>query len=446
MHIAKHWALVTPFKRNADGAGASGGASAPVIEAPVVDNGGADADLIDFAAPDIGDIGNVLKNGGDLPKAGSKKKEPEPKNEPETNPEPKKGAKEPKNTDSKGEPAVASLRKAYESLKAEHEELKKTHSAGDPRVKALEAERDSARKDLEDARKRVTEHEERSLLGNPAVRKQLDDMDSEYNSKAGRFYSRTPELDHPTVQRLTQQFARLPFGTPQYKEAFAQFEQIVDEALGGDGVTTHRKLQSTMDWIEETYDFAKRRPQVERDIHSNARKLFTESQTREYTSRRDHISSLIKRAGEVPEEMEKTDPFHPRVVLKQFDSGLSEEQIAKLDANIPEFIHLAINGVAPRSEADYVGMTPEQIQESQARESQRIQMAKDHMVDALHLGMRAARRIPYLIKELAKYKELANKNAQAEPPEPGNGGDSSPSEEDDLQNYKAPDLNKLSFV
>lgn len=410
-----------------EGEGDAGGGTAV---ADAGDAGGADpnADILSFEMPDAGAIADGIVGKG-TPKAPPVT--PPAKKEPVT--PPAKGSEPGK------EEPVAKLRTSYETLKREHAELKSKFEAGDPRVKALEAERDEAKRNWDESKKRNEEYETKLALSNPAVVKELREMDEKYDKQAQRFYGSVPEISHPVISQLVQKYSRLPFGQANYREAREAFETEVNAALGAGEGEIHRKLEKTLGWIEDTADFAKQRPDVERRVHANARQLSQDAETKSFGEKKSHFTNLAKAALTVPEGMEKTDPMHPRVIIKNFDDQLEPAVREKLDAGIIDFADLALNGVPPRTEKDYAGLSPQQIQERQATEQKRVQQARDHAVDVMVNGARALRRLPVLMQMLAKYKEKAAKLGDGEPPVPGDG-EGGDTQDGDLKNLKMPEI------
>lgn len=423
-----------------------GGGGGTGVADPGADPGGSGADpnidIIEFEAPDPAAITEAITKGGEIPKPGTKgKKDTPPKKDDPSNPPPK----DKKDDDTPpGEPPVAKLREQYEATKKELEELKKTHAAGDPRVKALEKERDDAKAEWEAEKKKRGEYEEQISLMNPAVTKELKELDDAYNGVAAKFYTRVPEMNTGVVNELVKQYAKLPFNTPEFRAAHTEFEKAVNKALGGDDEKEHKRLDATMEFISETYDFATKRPGIEKSARENHRKLVLDADRKTYTSRKTEIADLISKSREVPEDLIKANPNHPRVALLNFDKAIGEDKAKELDANIEEFIHLALNGHAPRSEEDYAGMTDAQVKESKAREAKQVKDARDHLVHVLHLGSRWIRRAPFLVAELARLREKVGEELGGDPPPPddpnagggGGGGDAG----DDLAKFKAPPI------
>lgn len=422
-----------------DGAGGGGGGSA--VADPPAAPANPSQDIIDFQAPDIHDVTEAIKTGGEPPDPATPPVKPDPKT-PEPKPDPKPDPKAPKG----GEPPAAQLRRELEASKSELAELKKKLEAGDPRL--VEAQNAVKAKETEilDVRKRAEELERRVMMQDPNVNGKLREMDESYNRDAGKFYQRVPELDAGTFQALTTEYFKLPFGKEGYKEARAAFEQKVNERLGAEEGRDHRKLEQVMAFIERTHDFAHDREKLSKEVSTNARKLYADGQKKHFTTKVERVKSILSKAGEVPEDMASTNPLHPKVLLKNFDSVLTPEQIAAFDKGIEGWIQLVVAGVSPRSEEDYTGMTPEQIAESQREEAARVETARDHAVDVMYNGLRAMRRIPYLIKELQKARARLKEINPEPPPDPtsGEAGGNNPAP-DDIRNFQAPDLSKVQF-
>jgi hypothetical protein len=394
---------------------------AAVADAPPAADPGAapdpNADILSFDMPDAGAIAaDILK--GETPDITKGKKPAAP---PAVKPPEPKPAEPGKTQPKPGEEPIAQLRSSYETLKAEHTELKKRVEAGDPRLKALEAERDAAKKELDSEKKRTADYEQKMALENPAVVKELRDADAKYNGDAAKFYRSVPEISHPVISDLVTEYAQLPFNKPGYADARNAFEAKVNRALGGDDTNHSRKLEKTLEWIEASYDYGIARPGIEQRVRQNARKLSFEHEQKSWGEKKTHVSGLIQKAFGVPEGMDKTDPHHPQVVLKRLDEGFKPEQVAAFDKGIAEFVELAINGVPPRGESDYAGLTPQQIEERKAVEGQNVAAARDHLVTIAVNGLKALRRLPTLYALLAKLKEKSGSVIEGEPPDPGTG-------------------------
>lgn len=417
-----------------------GEAAAPAAADPGTgggDTGGGgdpNADILSFEMPDPSAVAADIIKGKTPGEGGDPKATPAVK-PPAVKPPEKKV--EPATPPPKDEP-IAQLRNSYETLKKEHAELKQRVEAGDPRLKALEAERDAAKKDLDEQRKRAETLEQQQALNNPAVVKELREADGKYQGDADKFYRAVPEISHATVSQLVNEYSKLPFNSPDYRAAREAFDVKVNRLLVGDGADENavsRKLEKTLDWIESSHEYALERPRIEARVRTNARQLAHDHESKTYGEKKTHLSGLIQKAMNVPEGMDKSDPHHPQVVLKNFDSNLTPEQVASFDKGIAEFVELAVNGVPPRTETDYAGLTPQQIQERKATEAANVQAAKDHLVHVAVNGLKALRRIPTLYALLAKYKEIAGKRVDGDPPEGGGTGD----------NPDAGDLTKIEF-
>lgn len=404
-------------------------------------DGGGDGDLLTLAAPDI-DVAAAFASGkSEAPPEPGKKDAPKPAPKPPAKP----GAPpEPKS----GEPPAAQLRKELEATKAELASLKTRIEAGDPRVKDLEAAVKAKEAELGSEKTRAEQYRERLLLMDPSVAEELVTLDSGYNKKAGSFYRSVTEIGQPQVNALVEEFARLPHGKAEYGAARQQWEAKVNEALGATDGAEHRKLERAIAFIEETYDFAVDRGQAERKVRAEASTREFEGSVKGYSTKAIRVDDLIKRAGEVTPDMETSNPLHPDVVLKNFLSVLTEEQQAKMKQGIPEFIRLAIAGLKPRSQADYAGLSPDQIAESRATETARAQTAQDHAVRVIHQGALALRVMPSMWKEIQRLRAKVKEDADGAPPDPsGNGGDSQGGGDEmtELKNLRAPDVSKLSF-
>lgn len=402
--------------------------------------GGGDSDLLTMTPPDIDATNAFLQGKADAPPAPGKK---------DGAPAPKKDAPAPapKKDGQTNEPPANQLRKELEATRAELADAKKRLEAGDPKVKELEGSVTAREKELSDLKQRAEDYRQRLLLHDPNVAEELVKLDTDYNARAGKFYRSVVEMGQPQVNALVQEYHRLPFNKPEYAEARRNWEAAVNTALGAQEGQDHRKLAAAIDFLEETHDFAIKRGDVEKSVRSSAQTREFEGQIKGYTAKSERIDGLLKKAGEVPDDLAKANPMHPDVVLGNFLKVLSEEDRKKLTAGVPEFVKFAQAGLKPRSAADYSGMSPEQIAESRAEEEQRYNVAQDHATKILHQGAIALRVIPSMWKEIARLRAKVGETRDGRPPDPSEHGDAGGGggEDDDLRTLTVPDVTSLRF-
>lgn len=418
--------------------------------------GGGDpnAAIIDFRAPDIGDIGDILsgKKDGDpsavppAPKPGDGK--PPVKKEPPAAPPAPKPGDPPKPGTPPAEPPVKQLRDELEAVKKERDELKGTLEKGDPRLKAAEEAVKAKETEISEAKTKLAEYERKLAMADPAVTKELQEKDSAYDGTARKFYASVPELTGDQVHSFVRDFNALPFGKPEYKEARAAFEAKVNAALGGDDEREHRKLEKALGFIEQTHEYAVERPKLVSKIEGSALKLQAEAKVQKYTSKAASVRETLEAAKKIPDGLAQTDPFHPKIMLDLFSKNFAPEQLAEFEKGIPEFVELVAAGIKPRGEQDYAGMTPAQIAESQANESAKLESARKLSIDVMYNGLRALRLFPALVKDWQRLNAKVKEDGDGTPPDPtgGNGGDpNNAGDPNDLKNFKAPNLDSLTF-
>jgi hypothetical protein len=397
-----------------DGGAAAGGAAGDAGAAG--GDGGAaggdgSADFDGFKPPALGDVDFSKTD----PAPPVPKVDPKPTDPPPTDPKKGKGTPQPKAPD--GSPAA--LRAELDALKKEKSEWEAKSKIDDPRIAAAIAERDKFKTDHEAATKQIADYEKRLLLADPAVRQKLEAFDLEYQKKAGRFYTSVPSMDQNRVHALAQEYAKLPFNKPEFAKALEDFEGKVNLALGGTDEKEHRSLERTLDWIRDNVDSSSERAKLSKEVTENAEKIARDSQVQGYQATKKGVDDLLKAAFEVPENL--TDATHPRVALKNFDTALTPEQIAAIDKDIPEFVRLVFAGTPPRTDADFAGMQPEQIREIRQREAANELKARHHAVDIMANGLRALRRFPTLMKELARLRDRVKETAAGDPGADGGG-------------------------
>jgi len=400
-----------------------------------------------FEAPDPDMVSAALSSGvsasPDPVKPPSAKTPPEQKTTPAT----KSGETKPA-----GDPPAKQLRQELETRNSELEatrselaELKKTLEAGDPRIVESQREVREAREALAEAKKQQEEYQRKLEMADPAVNAKLKELDSKFNADAGKFYGRVSEIPSAHVNALVAEYRKLPFGSPEYRQARLEFEQKVNLALGSEEGNEHRKLEATLDFIERQADFLKERYETEQHVQANSRKLILESDRTKYKSQKDRVSGLLAKAREVPEGMAATDPFHPKVAIKAFTDTLPDKG-ESLTKGVPEFVEMVFAGMSPRSDEDYAGMSPEAISESKRNESERHEKARDLAVDVTFNGLKALRLFPSLVKEIQRLTEKLNEGRESLPPDPTRppgttGGDDNAQ----LADFTAPDLDNINF-
>jgi hypothetical protein len=400
-------------------------------------------DVLSFKPPEVDD---VMKDIGGLGDPAVKKEEPAGGKKPEKKEPPVPAKKETAPDPADKTPAgllraeLHATKSEREQLKTELEALKTQYAAGDPKVVEAQAELKKKDAEIAEVKKRADEYEMHAIISNPAFAPEIKAMNEGYDKDAVQFYRGVPEINQDRVNSLLGEYHKLPFGKENYADARAQWEEKVNESLGATDGNTHRKLDRVVEFIEKTHDFVKERGEKWTEVQKNYRGKAIESDKRLYSERAKHVDELLTKAREIPEGLEKADPLHPKVVLKAIDSVLKPEHVEQLDKGIDDYVRLVMTGVAPRTDADYTGMTADQITESQTREIKAYETARDHSADALRNGLRAMRRIPYLMAELQRLRAKVKEENGGEPPDPtkNGGGGGGGGNDDDLTNFKAP--------
>lgn len=396
---------------------------------------GGDAEInefADFTPPDIdfAALGEKKSGGDPAPKAGEKPAEPAT---------PKPGEKPVPAAPVVKDPPAALLRKELETSKAALAAAEKRLQEGDPRLKQYQDDVKAARAELEAERKKSTEYEQKLAVMDPRVTAKVAELDSAHDAVLGKFFLRVPEMDQSSLTALTRQYYQLPFGKEGYPEALRAFEAAVNKQLGGDEITEHKRLPQALEMIEKTFDFLNQRRELEGEIRKNALSLRAAADEQEFGKTKGFISEKLQFAQSVPEELEKTQPFHPKVVLKHVLGAMTPEQKAQTVKGIPEFIELAMGGVKPMGDADFAGLTKEQIAEARELDTAKREHARGGAIDMIYNGAIALRTIPSLWKEIERLNTALSARAAADPDDPtrgaegGGGGDSS-----DIRDFKAP--------
>jgi hypothetical protein len=437
------------FAGESDGGGDPGGGGGDGGDGG---GGGGDANtaILDFRAPDVDIAADFLtgKREDDIstPPAPGKKKEEKPAAAKKPDPVTPQ-AKPVDKTGQTGDPPVKQLREELAALKAERDELKTYKEKGDPKLAEVEASLKAKETEISEAKTRIADYERRLAMADPEVTKELRESDSVYDKDAAKFYTGVPELSQPTINGFVKEYNQLPFGKPEYLEARRAFEAKVNEALGGNEDSEHRKLERALNFIERTHEYATERPKIVQKLNSSALKLQKEAQAGAYSKQSDFVKDAIAKAQIIPEGIEKTDPYHPKLMLKAFMEVIPEEGRAAFTKDIPEFISRVLAGPKPRSEQDYAGMTPEQVRESQSAESEQHEVDRRIAADVMYNGLRALRLFPVLVKDWRRLREKLKEDVDTDPPDPTKGGtgDGNADPLDDIRNFKAPDLSKVNI-
>lgn len=436
---SKLWRITRLFAdppAGADGGNSGGDAGSSATPPAGADGGGgnaSDADIMEFTPPDLGaGLAAITGKTEDPVKPAEGAKPPVKPVDPPAKPAGK----------SAGEPPAAQLRQELEKVKGELANARATMEKGDPRLADLQKEVEDRKAEIVNIAKerdeKLKEYETRLAIADPRVTAKLKDLDSNFDRTANQFFTRVPELNQAGLNQLVAEYAKLPFGKPEYREARAEFEKKANTLIGGSDEADHRKLGSTLEMVEKTFDFLNERRTVDQDIRTNAHKLRSDAESADYSKSLDFVKTNLAKAKTMPEGLDKSDPFHPKVMLDVFQNSLPDKGAA-LEAGIDDFIQLALVGPKPRPDADYAGMNPAQIAESRATERTQHETARAHSVDVMRNGLRALRLFPALVKEIQRLGELHKQNGSALPPDPtgGNGGDNSAAA-DDVANYQAP--------
>lgn len=412
-------------------------------DTPAPTGGDPNADILSFTPPDIGNVGDIItgKKDGDL-------NAPAPGVTPEPKPAPKEPAPKPGAAPSKAapaEPPAKQLRDELEAVKKERDELKTKYEAGDPRLKEVERAVKEKEDEIKEAKTKLADYERRLAMADPAVTKELQVKDTEYDGAAQKFYSSVPELTTPQVHSLVREFDKLPFGKDGYREAREAFEAKVNLALGAAEGAEHRKLERALEFIERSHEYAVERPRLVSEIEKSALQLKTKAEIESFSKQQAAVRERIAQAKTVPEDLRASQPFHPRVMLDTFSKALSPEQNADLENGLSEYVELIAAGVRPKTDADFVGMSPQQIHEARSQDLERMEMAKASLPDVLFQGLKALRLFPALVKDWQRLSAKV-KEDEINPPDPTLGGDpAAGGDPNDLKSFKAPDLATLQF-
>lgn len=410
--------------------------------------GGGDpnADIMSFAAPDIGDVAALI---GDTSPPPDPAKPPAPKPAPPAPKPPTPPAPKPPTPPVKppaGDPPAKQLREELDAVKRERDELKAKFETGDPRIKQAEDAVKAKETEIAEARTKLADYEKRLAMSDPAVTKELADKDTTYNGDAGKFYSSVPELESAQVHAFVKELNALPHGTPEYRKARAEFEQKVNLALGGTEDSEHRKLERALAFIEKTHEYAVERPKLVEKIEGSALKLKHEADMSSYEKQHADVRARIAAAKQVSDELRAENPTHPRVMLDTFIKAMKPEQVSEVEAGIGEYVELVTAGVRPKTDADFAGMSASQIREARQEESLRLQAARESLPDVLVTGLRALRFLPALVKDWQRLQAKVKEEDAAAPPDPTGGGDpAAPTGEDGLKDFRPPSLADLNF-
>lgn len=431
----------------ADTGGAGGAATAEAPAAP--DTGSADdpiSSITSYEPPaiDLGEGAGRAFGAGDTP---SNEPAPAPAQKKEE-PKPKEPPKEQK--DAKGEPPAAQLRrrlqevekerdektgsltKEIETLRAERDTLRDNH----PRVKEIDQELAAARKELQEVKARAEDYEKRALLSDPYVAKEVVELQEKFKGEQGRFFQRVPELAPAQVHSLLLAYENLPFGQPEYREKRQEFESQVEEALG-----SSRKVDTVLDFLEGCREYDRNLRQTVQSVQKDAFKRKFDGERQDYEKKATRVKDLIAKAVAVPEGLEQSHPYHPRVALSKLDAALGQDKVQELDKGISDFVLRVMAGMAPRADEDYGNLPPEKIKAAKDDDQQRWERDRDVAVQMLVEGERWRRRGPGLVKELQRLYEVLGSREKAVPPDPtSNGGQERSSGEEELAVPEIPRL------
>lgn len=417
-----------PYARfffNADDGGGGGGGGAAVVDAPSTDTPpSAEAvlsELGDFEAPNPEAFLN------DAPPEKPEEKPPVEKPE---KPEEKRDEPKPPDTKPEKEPPAKQLRERLAQVEKERDEFRSKFE-NHPRVKELETSIAEREKELEslktETEKARRELEIRDPFASAKLREHVEKFDQEYQ----RGIEMLPELDG-SYQQLVAEFANLPRGTEQYRAALSEFETKLEEAVG------QRKFAGALEFIRKGADFAREHSQLQREVTENASKLAYESREAEWKKQDSEVSSLLATAFDVPEDLEETDPYNPAIFVKKALSVADEGKQKEIVSTIDKFVKNVFAGPKPRTEKDFPGLSPKEIQEKIATEGKLHGESRQAAVRMMKQGMLALTMLRPIMADYAKLKERVAALGEEVPPNPNNGGDAPAVESDDLSTYTAP--------
>lgn len=405
---------------------------------PTVSADEAIASITEFEAPNPGDMLADITGGKDTePNDDPQKKEPvkEPdKKEPEPEPKPAK------------EPPAKQLREQYEATKKENADLKAKLEAAEkvdnhPKVKELSEKLEALTREREELSKKTEEYEKKLAISDPLANTKVRELQDKFNAEYSSAIEMVPEIAD-NFHALVREFAALPReDRTAYAQALSEFETKLEDIVGP------RKYGTAMDIIRKGQQFMGEHRKLVNEVQTDAKRIAFEQQEKQWKEYDTEVSSELAEALSVPEGLETSDPHSPLLFINKTLEVMEEPKRKELLEKVDTFARKLFAGQKPRSDKEYVGLTPEEIQQKQSEEAQWYKEARKMGVRALKQGLLTLALQRPFMAEYAKMRDALERKSKANPPDPtaGTGDKGGGSADDDIANFKPPvaDLDRI---
>lgn len=364
-----------------------------------------------------------------------------PKDKPQESPKPEQKANKPAAKPAPGakkEPSpVEHLRTAYEESKtrlAEMEQELNTLRTNHPEVAQLRKDMEAERARIADFEKRERDYEMRLAAHDPRATRRFAELDKTFNETIGMEVAEMPKLQDQ-YNALVNKFRGLPpRGTPEFRQAFDEFEQQIVDEHG------ERRLDQVLRLVRAGAKYLDDRSSVERELREQGGKFLFEEQVKEYTAAAEEFQRDADAFLDVDPSIANSDPYNP-VLFLQHCAKEDPEGFTKRKDQAVELARRAFLGFKPRTKDDFPGLDDKQIAETMAKEAQNAALARKVAARRLVQGHVA---MEYLRAFLPRFKEmearLAEQHSDLPPDEAGTAGEARPANAGvvDPSNYEPP--------
>lgn len=364
------------------------------------------------------------------PPAKPQAQQPAPEEKPKQEEPPKKHETQP---EKKQEPAAKTrdkdpvhLRKEYEATKAERDTLKAQIAEMEkavkenPEIASLRSELDSLKKERETLAKSAEDYERKLAMHDPLATRKMRELDDKFNTEIKNVFDLVPDLDGDYVG-LVRQFASLPRNSrEEYNQSLKEFRDAIRDKYPDDFATV-------FDAVNKGYQHRIESAKLADQLRTDSSRFHHEERLKLWEGGVKGLEEDAKTFFEVPEDIAESDPHNPVLFLKTIRESLPEDKQAAFDKQQQQtmaFVKRFMLGGRPKTAQDYPGMTPEQVAEAQAKESESLYGERKAGARMLAQGIMLLANLRPFLADYTKMQARLAELAQQQPPDPTGSGES----------------------
>lgn len=311
----------------------------------------------------------------------------------------------------------ASARKQLQAREAELAELRSQYAETQ---KALEAAKtDTRAQQLEAELKQIREEHaavQRKLAAkDPYQAAKPQQMLKTFIQEVDAFVETVPGLNRKAYNALVDEFKALPRGTPEYADALRSYKEALGDQYGV------AEIGPLFQQVLKGVQFDNQHAAAVQEAANDGGKAVFEEELGRWNSGKKQVEENWPKWFEAPADAALTDAFNANLFIKNWESEMKPEDVAKVDKHLQTFVVNAMNGMQPLTRADFApGMTDEQVEAELSKRGQEQEARRLDFMRAAAVSMKIAMYNKPALIELAQLRELNKARVKATPPDPTN--------------------------